>query len=137
MFKKFISVALAGLVAASVAHAQTPQPDTAPAATTTSVLEACKAKAVGADGKPLYGAALNSFVKKCQRDTLGTECDAKAVGKDGKPLRGAAKNSFMKKCEGDIHKAECEGKAVSKDGKPLRGAALNSFMKKCMGPAAQ
>jgi hypothetical protein len=56
--------------------------------------EDCKAKAVGSDGKPLAGAALTSFLKKCRHDA----CEAKAVSKEGKPLSGAAKSSFMKKC---------------------------------------
>jgi hypothetical protein len=57
----------------------------------------CESMAVSKDGKPLAGAAKNSFVKKCKSDA----CEGKAVGKDGKPLAGAAKNSFVKKCETD------------------------------------
>jgi hypothetical protein len=57
--------------------------------------ETCESKAVGKDGKPLAGAAKNSFIAKCKRDA----CAPKAVGSDGKPLKGAAKNSFMAKCE--------------------------------------
>jgi hypothetical protein len=57
--------------------------------------DTCQSKAVGKDGKPLAGAALQSFMKKCMKDS----CEEKAVGKDGKPLAGAAKSSFMKKCE--------------------------------------
>jgi hypothetical protein len=56
---------------------------------------ACATKAVSADGKPLAGAAKNSFMKKCKADA----CAPKAVDKNGKPLAGAAKTSFMKKCE--------------------------------------
>jgi len=37
--------------------------------------EACTSKAVGKNGKPLAGAALNSFVKKCKRQA----CLPKAV----------------------------------------------------------
>jgi hypothetical protein len=55
----------------------------------------CATKAVSADGKPLSGAAKNSFVKKCKQDS----CALKAVDKNGKALAGAAKASFMKKCE--------------------------------------
>ena len=55
----------------------------------------CESKAVGKDGKPLAGAAKNSFMAKCKRDA----CAPKAVGSDGKALKGAAKNSFMAKCE--------------------------------------
>ena len=55
----------------------------------------CESRAVGKDGRPLAGAAKNSFMKKCKREA----CAPKAVGSDGKPLRGAAKNSFMAKCQ--------------------------------------
>ena len=58
--------------------------------------ESCKSKAIGKDGKPLAGAALNSFMAKCTKD----ECEPKAIDKNGKPLSGAAKASFMKKCQG-------------------------------------
>ena len=59
--------------------------------------DTCQSKAVGKDGKPLAGAALASFLKKCKADA----CDSKAVSVDGKPLAGAAKASFLKKCETD------------------------------------
>jgi hypothetical protein len=63
---------------------------------------------VGKDGKPLAGAAKNSFMKKCMADSgaapAANACEAKAVGKDGKPLAGAAKSSFMKKCTADAAK---------------------------------
>ncbi len=55
----------------------------------------CASKAVGSDGKPLAGAAKNSFLTKCKREA----CEPKAVDKNGKALAGAAKTSFMKKCE--------------------------------------
>jgi len=58
--------------------------------------ESCKSKAIGKDGKPLAGAALNSFMAKCAKDA----CEPKAIDKNGKPLAGAAKSSFMKKCQG-------------------------------------
>jgi hypothetical protein len=57
----------------------------------------CQTKAIGKDGRPLAGAALNSFLTKCARDT----CEPKAIDKNGKPLAGAAKASFLKKCEGE------------------------------------
>ena len=57
--------------------------------------ETCASKAVGKNGKPLVGAALNSFLKKCKRDA------PKAVSAEGKKLSGAAKNSFIQKCERD------------------------------------
>jgi hypothetical protein len=61
----------------------------------------CEAKAVSKEGKPLYGAAKSSFMKKCMQEAAPTEhagCAAKAVGSDGKPLFGAARSAFMKKC---------------------------------------
>jgi hypothetical protein len=58
---------------------------------------ACHSQAIGKNGKPLAGAALNSFMTKCTRDA----CEPKAIGKDGRPLAGAAKTSFMKKCQGE------------------------------------
>ena len=59
--------------------------------------DTCKTKAVDKAGKPLAGAALTSFLKKCKQDA----CEPKAVSQDGKPLSGAANASFMKKCETD------------------------------------
>ncbi len=59
--------------------------------------ETCASKAVGKNGKPLAGAALNSFLKKCKREA----CLPKAVSAEGKKLSGAAKNSFMRKCARD------------------------------------
>ena len=59
--------------------------------------ETCASKAVGKNGKPLAGAALNSFLKKCKREA----CLPKAVSAEGKKLYGAAKNSFMRKCARD------------------------------------
>jgi hypothetical protein len=55
--------------------------------------ETCASKAVK-NGKPLAGAALNSFLKKCKRNA----CLPKAVSAQGKKLSGAAKDSFMRKC---------------------------------------
>lgn len=57
----------------------------------------CQSRALGKDGRPLAGAALNSFMTKCAKDT----CEPKAIDKNGKPLAGAAKASFLKKCEGE------------------------------------
>lgn len=59
-----------------------------------AMAQSCATQAVSKEGKPLAGAAKNSFIKKCKVDA----CAPKAVSKDGKPLSGAAKNSFMKKC---------------------------------------
>jgi hypothetical protein len=63
----------------------------------TAMAQSCETKAVSAEGKPLHGAAKNSFVKKCKKDA----CESKAVSAEGKPLHGAAKNSFMAKCKRD------------------------------------
>jgi hypothetical protein len=54
----------------------------------------CKAQA---SDKKLAGAAMNSFMKKCETDAQKV-CDTEAAGKK---LAGAAKNSFTKKCVGD------------------------------------
>lgn len=60
----------------------------------------CEAKALSKDGKPLYGAAKASSIKKCEAESKAPSgCAEKAIDKNGKPLSGAAKNSFMKKCE--------------------------------------
>jgi hypothetical protein len=60
----------------------------------TAAAQSCDSQAVGANGKPLHGAAKMSFVRKCKRDA----CSSKAVSAEGKPLHGAAKRSFMTKC---------------------------------------
>lgn len=65
--------------AVSAAHAQSP---------------ACN---VQATDKKLAGAALKSFMKKCEADAKKS-CDANAAEKK---LRGAAKTSFVKKCVAD------------------------------------
>ena len=57
--------------------------------------ESCQSRAIGRDGRPLHGAALNSFMAKCSREA----CQPKAIDRNGKPLAGAAKTSFMKKCQ--------------------------------------
>jgi len=54
----------------------------------------CKAQATE---KRLAGAALNSFMKKCESDAQKS-CDTSAAGKK---LAGAAKASFTKKCVTD------------------------------------
>ncbi|WP_457796544.1 hypothetical protein [Methylocystis sp. S23] len=55
----------------------------------------CAAKAAE---KKLAGAALASFLKKCERDAATNSCAAAAVEKK---LKGAAKSSFTKKCVKD------------------------------------
>lgn len=54
----------------------------------------CKSDAAD---KHLAGAALTSFMKKCQADA-STAC---AANSDAKKLAGAAKTSFVKKCMSD------------------------------------
>jgi hypothetical protein len=54
----------------------------------------CKAHA---SEKKLAGAALNSFLKKCESDAQKS-CDAQAAEKE---IYGAAKASFTKKCVKD------------------------------------
>lgn len=56
--------------------------------------ESCKAVA---GEKKLAGAALNSFMKKCDTDATAS-CDKAATEKK---LAGAAKASFTKKCHSD------------------------------------
>lgn len=67
--------------------------------------QACEAKALSKDGKPLSGAAKNASMKKCMAgavagaaDSKKADCEAKALSKDGKALSGAAKNASVKKC---------------------------------------
>jgi hypothetical protein len=85
---KSIAIILAALIGVS-AFAQ------APAAAS------CEAKAAE---KKLAGAAKNSFVKKCERDSgapvvsAAQVCESKAAEKK---LAGAAKNSFVTKCVKD------------------------------------
>ena len=56
--------------------------------------EACK---IEASNKKLAGAALNSFMTKCEKDAQAV-CDQSAADKK---LAGAAKNSHIKKCVTD------------------------------------
>ncbi|MGJ0508534.1 MAG: hypothetical protein ACR652_15710 [Methylocystis sp.] len=55
----------------------------------------CAAQAVE---KKLAGAALNSFMKKCERDAATAGCEAAAAEKK---LSGAARASFTRKCVKD------------------------------------
>lgn len=88
------------------AQDKAPAPVVAPAAAAAPAGGAsCDAKAIDKNGKPLAGAAKNSFMKKCTKEAAAPACAAKAIDKNGKALAGAAKNSFMKKCEADAAKA--------------------------------
>ena len=59
-----------------------------------SFAQSCKERAAT---QKLAGAALNSFMKKCESDAKKS-CDAAAAEKK---LHGAAKTSFTKKCVTD------------------------------------
>jgi hypothetical protein len=63
-------------------------------AITAAAAESCKDTA---SVKKLAGAALTSFMKKCEKDAA-TACDTQAADKK---LSGAAKTSFTKKCVKD------------------------------------
>jgi hypothetical protein len=63
-----------------------------PAAAQTAT--SCKSQATE---KKLAGAALKSFMTKCEKDSKAT-CDMSATEKK---LSGAARNSFTKKCVND------------------------------------
>ena len=59
-----------------------------------ALADSCKATATD---KKLAGAALNSFMKKCESDAQKT-CDVSAADRK---LAGAAQTSFTKKCVTD------------------------------------
>jgi hypothetical protein len=87
MRKLLAALTLATVIAASAgARAQAPVAEPAPD---------CAARATE---KKLAGAALNSFMKKCERDTAQAACDVSAKEKK---LAGAARASFTKKCVKD------------------------------------
>jgi len=79
-----IAIATSAVFLTTAVHAQQPA---APQAT-------CKAKA---GEKKLAGAALKSFMTKCETDAK-TACNKSAADKK---LAGAAKTSHTKKCVGD------------------------------------
>jgi hypothetical protein len=60
----------------------------------TSAFATCKSEA---SAKKLSGAALTSFMKKCESDA-NAKCEADS---SAKKLAGAAKTSHMKKCVAD------------------------------------
>jgi len=84
---KTIIFALSACLLAVGAGAQTAPPTQAPSAS-------CKTQA---SEKKLAGAALNSFMKRCETDAQKA-CDVQA---GEKKLSGAAKTSFTKKCVTD------------------------------------
>jgi hypothetical protein len=63
-------------------------------ATSSAYADSCK---VEAGSKKLAGAAMTSFMKKCETDATAA-CDKAAAEKK---LAGAAKTSFTKKCVSD------------------------------------
>jgi len=87
---KTLSIAVFCVALAGAAFAQTSAPSSPSADTKPS----CKAQA---SDKKLAGAALTSFMKKCETDAQKA-CDAAATSKK---LSGAAKTSFTKKCVTD------------------------------------
>jgi hypothetical protein len=78
---KYAGAILALLIGISAAHAQGPG-------------GSCKAQA---DSKKLAGAALKSFMTKCEKDATAS-CEKSA---SDKKLAGAAKSSHTKKCVSD------------------------------------
>ena len=87
------ALATVSLLLLSPVNAQTTPPaGTPPPAAVTS--GNCKAQATD---KKLAGAAMNSFMKKCQTDAAKA-CDTQAADRK---LAGAAKTSFTKKCVTD------------------------------------
>jgi hypothetical protein len=81
--KTYLIPAVAAILVAT-AHAQTPAPPTS----------TCRAQAAE---KKLAGAAMTSFMKKCENDAKKS-CEAVS---NAKKLSGAAKNSHMRKCLAD------------------------------------
>lgn len=63
-------------------------------AASSALADTCKATA---EAKKLHGAALTSFMKKCEKDGKAA-CDTQAAEKK---LAGAAKTSFTNKCVRD------------------------------------
>ena len=84
--------------ASYAADAAKDKPMAAPAAPAAG---SCAAQAAD---KKLAGAAKNSFVKKCEKDTKGPAMAACETQAGDKKLAGAAKNSFVKKCVADAAK---------------------------------
>ena len=88
---KMLSAVALFLALTGAAFAQT---STTPASPSADTKPSCK---VQASDKKLAGAAMTSFMKKCETDAQKA-CDAAAADKK---LSGAAKTSFTKKCVTD------------------------------------
>jgi hypothetical protein len=78
------------------AFAQSTAPAAQPSGTAAPTVGMSSCKTQAAD-KKLAGAAMTSFMKKCEADAAKA-CTTQAADKK---LAGAAKNSFTKKCVGD------------------------------------
>jgi curli biogenesis system outer membrane secretion channel CsgG len=102
MRKVVIAAAIALFSTAAVAQAPAPKaepkkgmaPAAAPAAPSAVPGMTCKAQAAD---KKLAGAAMTSFMKKCQTDA-SKSCEQQSAAQN---LKGAAKTSHMKKCVSD------------------------------------
>lgn len=78
--------------------------------------------------KKLAGAAMSSFMKKCEKDESAiSACETRA---SEKKLAGAARSAFMRKCVEDGGPAD-NSCAAQAEQKKLHGAARNSFVNKC------
>ena len=89
--------AAAALIVSMPAFAQTTAPGAAqpsPSSSTPAMTASCKTQA---SDKKLAGAAMNSFLKKCEADATKA-CGVQATDRK---LAGAAKASFTKKCVSD------------------------------------
>jgi hypothetical protein len=92
---RIIALIAASVLCATSAIGQTAAPKApAPATAAPAAPPTCKAQAAE---KKLAGAALKSFMSKCQKDA-GAACTKSA---DEKKLAGAAKKSFTTKCTAD------------------------------------
>ena len=60
----------------------------------------CKIEASEHKPSPLAGAALTSFMQKCEKDA-SADCEKQAAAHKPNPLAGAAKTSFVTKCVKD------------------------------------
>jgi hypothetical protein len=89
--------AAAALIVSMPAFAQTSAPGAtqpSPSSSTPAMTASCKTQA---SDKKLAGAAMNSFLKKCEADATKA-CGVQATDRK---LAGAAKASFTKKCVSD------------------------------------
>jgi hypothetical protein len=97
----FSLTVLSSMAYAAPAAASAPSGASSASATLTkdtSSPGSCETKAAD---KKLSGAAKNSFVKKCLKDTKASAAALCTTAAADKKLSGAAKNSFVKKCEKD------------------------------------